>query len=94
MDISEINVEELLNKLKVLEEENKILEEENSKLKLIFENYNNSRKKYYENNKDIVKQRAKEGLKKITEENPEKIKQYRRTAYLNRKEKLKNIENN
>jgi len=94
MDLPEIIVEELLSKLKVLEEENKILAEENSKLKLIFENYNNSRKKYYENNKDIVKQRAKEGLKKITEENPEKIKQYRRTAYLNRKEKLKKIENN
>ena len=29
-------------------------------------------------------------LKKIAEENPEKIKEYRRNAYLKRKEKLKN----
>lgn len=39
--------EELLNKIK-------ILEEENEKLKKQLENYNNSRKSYYEKNKEIV----------------------------------------
>jgi hypothetical protein len=47
-------------------------------------------KNYYENNKEIVNEKAKQRLKKIAEENPEKIKEYRRTAYLKRKEKLKN----
>jgi len=31
-------------------------------------------------------------LQKLKEENPEKLKEYRRKAYLNRKEKLKNLE--
>ena len=31
-------------------------------------------------------------LQKLKEDNPEKLKEYRRTAYLNRKEKLKNLE--
>jgi hypothetical protein len=45
--------QELLNKIK-------ILEHENEKLKKQLENYNNSRKAYYENNKEIVNQKAKE----------------------------------
>jgi hypothetical protein len=47
-------------------------------------------KNYYENNKEIFNEKAKQRLKKIAEENPEKIKEYRRNAYLKRKEKLKN----
>jgi hypothetical protein len=47
-----------------------------------------SKKKYYENNKDAVKEKASQRLKKIAEENPEKIKEYRRNAYLKIKEKL------
>ena len=50
----------------------------------------NQHKNYYENNKEIVNEKAKQRLKKIAEENPEKIKEYRRNAYLKRKEKLKN----
>ena len=49
-----------------------------------------SRKKYYEEHKDVVNEKAKQRLKKMAEENPDKLKEYRRTAYLNRKEKLKN----
>jgi hypothetical protein len=70
-----------------LEAENKILKEENEKLKLLLDNYNNSRKTYYEKNKDIVKEKAKQGLKKLAEEKPEKIKEYARRAYLKQKEK-------
>ena len=47
-------------------------------------------KNYYENNKEIINEKAKQRLKKIAEENPEKIKEYRRNAYLKRKEKSKN----
>ena len=66
-----------------------LLKEENAKLKSQLENYNNSRKSYYEKNKEAVNEKAKERLKKIAEENPDKIKEYARRAYLKRKEKLK-----
>jgi cell division septum initiation protein DivIVA len=76
--------QELLNKIK-------LLEEENEKLKKQLENYNNSRKSYYEKNKKIVNQKAKERLKKLSEENPDKLKEINRKAYLKRKEKMKNV---
>jgi len=60
--------QELLNKIK-------LLEDENEKLKKQLENYNNSRKTYYEKNKEIVNQKAKDRLKKLSEENPEKLKE-------------------
>ena len=69
-----------------------MLKEENAKLKSQLENYNNSRKAYYEKKKEYVKAQAKEGLKKIAQENPDKIKEYARRAYLKRKEKLKQKE--
>ena len=67
--------QELLHKIK-------ILEEENEKLKKQLENFNNSRKSYYEKNKEIVNQKAKDRLKKLAEENPEKLKEINRKAYL------------
>ena len=66
-----------------------LLKEENTKLKSQLENYNNSRKSYYEKNKHVVNEKAKERLKKIAQENPDKIKEYARRAYLKKKEKLK-----
>jgi hypothetical protein len=74
--------------------ENALLKEENLKLKLQLENYNNSRKSYYEKNKEYVKAQAKEGLKKLAEENPDKLKEYRRKAYLKRKEKINELNEN
>jgi hypothetical protein len=68
------------------------LREENEKLKKQLENYNHSRKSYYEKNKDYVKEKAKEGLKKLAQENPDKLKEYRRNAYLKQKEKKKQKE--
>lgn len=65
------------------------LKEENAKLKSQLENYNNSRKSYYEKNKEIVNEKAKERLKKLAQENPDKLKEINRQAYLKRKEKLK-----
>jgi hypothetical protein len=65
-----------------------MLREENDKLKKQLENYNNSRKSYYEKNKDYVKEKAKEGLKKLAQENPEKLKEYAKRAY--QKQKAKN----
>ena len=51
---------------------------------------NNERhKKYYENNKDKVKQNAKQYIERLKEDNPEKLKEYRKRAYMNRKQKEK-----
>jgi hypothetical protein len=89
-----MNVEELLNKLKQVEEEKQNILIENDKLKQLLQNYNDSRKNYYEKNKEIIKAKAKQGLKKLADEKPEKLKEYRRNAYLKRKEKLMKLENN
>ena len=51
--------------------ENILLKEENEKLKKLLENYNNSRKIYYEKNKELVNEKAKERLKKLAQENPD-----------------------
>ncbi len=72
--------------------ENKSLKDENMLLKEKLEKYQNQHKKYYELNKEVVIEKAKERLKKITEDNPDKIKEYRKRAYLKRKENLKNGE--
>jgi len=72
--------------------ENISLKEENNKLKTLLENYNTSRKCYYEKNKEIVNEKAKQRLKKIAEEDPERLKEINRKAYLKRKEKLQKLE--
>ena len=74
------------------------LQKENEELKLkIFEleerlkKYTNgdNHKRYYEKNKDKIKEQGSNYLKKLKEENPEKLKEYRRTYYLKKKEKMK-----
>lgn len=72
--------------------ENISLKEENNKLKTLLENYNTSRKSYYEKNKETVNEKAKQRLKKIAEEDPERLKEINRKAYLKRKEKLQKLE--
>jgi hypothetical protein len=49
----------------------------------------NNHKRYYEKNKEKVKENGSIYLKKLKEENPEKIKEYSRRAYLKQKEKNK-----
>jgi cell division protein FtsB len=87
-----MDTEALTKTNEYLLEEVKRLQLENDKLKSQLENYNNSRKSYYEKNKEYVKEKAKESLKKLSEQNPDKIKEYRRTAYLKQKEKKKQQE--
>ena len=53
--------------------------------------YGNTHKRYYEKNKERVKEGGANYLKKLKEENPDKLKEYRRTAYLNKKNKLKDV---
>jgi hypothetical protein len=76
------------NNTQELTKENNLLKEENAKLKKLLENYTNSRKNYYEKNKEIVNEKAKERLKKIAHEDPDRLKEINRRAYLKRKEKL------
>jgi hypothetical protein len=85
----EILQENIFLKNKILD-----LEHKNIGLELKLKTYSHSQKNYYQKNKDIVMQKASENKKKIKETNPEKIKEYAKRAYLKRKEKLKNIENN
>jgi len=47
---------------------------------------NNERhKKYYEQNKEKVKEKAKNYLNRLKIDNPEKLKEYRHRAYVKRK---------
>lgn len=74
-----------------LQSENEKLKLEVEELKEKLQKYTNSEghKKYYEKNKEVVKEKAKNYLEKLKTENPEKLKEYRRRAYLKRKEKQK-----
>lgn len=75
----------LRREIEELKEKNKNLED---RLKAYT---NNSRhKKYYDNNSEIVKQRAKKYMEKIKETNPEKINQWNHNAYMKRKGKNNN----
>ena len=85
------------------------MNEENNKLKLEIEelkhrtneleeklkSYTNPtrNKKYYEKNSDVVKKKSKNYMEKIKETNPEKLKEWRHQAYLNRKAKLQQSDN-
>jgi FtsZ-binding cell division protein ZapB len=84
---------EEINKLKLEIEE---LKNRNNELEEKLKSYTNPirNKKYYEKNSDIVKEKAKNYMEKIKETNPEKLKEWRQRAYLNRKSKLKAKEDN
>jgi len=84
---------EEINKLKLEIEE---LKTKNNELQEKLKSYTNPtrNKKYYEKNSDIVKEKAKNYMEKIKETNPEKLKEWRHNAYLNRKAKLKTQQDN
>ena len=86
-------MEEELNKLKLEIEE---LKNKNNELEEKLKLYTNPtrNKKYYKKNSNIVKEKAKNYMEKIKETNPEKLKEWRHQAYLNRKAKLKAKEDN
>ena len=77
----EINILKL--EIQELKKKNIELEE---KLKLYTNPERN--KKYYEKNSNVVKEKAKTYMEKMKETNPEKLKEWRHNAYLNRKAKL------
>ena len=86
-------------KIKELEEELEKTKQENIILKEKLKNYTAPprSKTYYENHKDEIINKNKEYKKKtnyIYEVSPEKKKEYAKTAYLNKKEKLQKIKEN
>jgi len=82
---------ELKTKLEKEQNDKSVLEEKVKQLTEQLQKYTNGERhiRYYEKHKDEVKERAKIYNKKIQEENPEKVKEWRKTAYQNRKAKLK-----
>ena len=77
--------------------ENKILKDEVERLSKINKELEerisvftstHRQKKYYENHTEEVKVRTKQYADRVKETNPEKLKEWRHTAYLNRKAKL------
>jgi len=82
--MNNINIDEIII-------ENEQLKQENNELKDKLKSYTNTNrhKKYYEKNKDIVKEKGKKYLEELKEKNPNKLKEYRHNAYLKRKEKNK-----
>jgi hypothetical protein len=71
--------------------ENALLKQKINELEEKIKKYTNgnNHKNYYEKHKDTIKEKGLEYLKKMKEENPDKIKEYARRAYLKKKEKLK-----
>ena len=72
-----------------LREDVRVLEERVKELEDRLKKYTNSpaHKSYYEAQKEEVKAKGKVYLQKLKEENPEKLKEYRRKTYLNKKKK-------
>jgi hypothetical protein len=81
--------------LEFLRKENEALKQQNKELQERLSAYTNSdsHKRYYESHSTEVKEKAKVYLGKLKETNPEKLKEYRHTAYLNRKAKLQEQKN-
>ena len=83
---------DIVNKLMI---ENELLKKTNLELEEKLKTYTNTErhKKYYENNSEKVKEKAKSYMERMKIENPEKLKEWRHTAYMNRKAKLDKINN-
>jgi len=86
----------IYNNMDGLEQENVLLKHKIQELEERLKKYTNgdNHKRYYEKNKDKVKEIGANYLNKLKEENPEKLKEYRRTYYLKKKEKMKQDDQN
>jgi type III secretory pathway component EscR len=90
-DIQILQKDATINKIR---QENSVLTEIVENLRKQLEKYTNNErhKRYYEQNKDKVKENAKQYLNRLKVENPDKLKEYRHRAYLKRKEKTMKTE--
>jgi hypothetical protein len=80
-----------MEELDTLKTENAELKAKVAELEERIKKYSNgeNHKRYYEKNKEKIKAKGTENLKKLKETNPEKLSEYRRNYYLKRKERLK-----
>jgi len=76
-----------------LKKENDELKQKITELEERLKKYTNgdNHKRYYEKNKERVMEIGSNYLQKLKDENPEKLKEYRRTYYLKRKAKMNAI---
>jgi len=91
-ELYKTNIQKEFEQYKITQNEiNDKLIKENEELKEHLKKYTAPKayKKYYEKNKDNIVKKATDRLKKLADENPDKLKEYRRTAYLKQKEKIK-----
>jgi len=91
-----MDIAEVLNKLKLVEEENLKLQKELTETREHLKKYTapTRSKTYYINHKEDIKQKTKEYKEKTNYVvTPEKVKEKNRKAYLKRKEKLSLIVN-
>jgi hypothetical protein len=81
-----VNIE-MYNNLMI---ENELLKKKNIELEEKLRSYTNTErnKRYYEKNSEKVKEKAKNYMERMKTENPEKLKEWRHNAYMNRKNKL------
>jgi len=81
-----VNIE-MYNNLMI---ENELLKKKYIELEEKLRSYTNTErnKRYYEKNSEKVKEKAKNYMERMKTDNPEKLKEWRHTAYMNRKNKL------
>jgi hypothetical protein len=99
VDVKEFDVKEfdvILNENKFLKQINSDLLAKVEELTTRLHKYTNgeNHKRYYEKNKDKIKQSGALYLQKLKSENPEKIKEYSKRAYANKKKKINDAYNN
>jgi predicted MPP superfamily phosphohydrolase len=79
-----------MDEIEIIKKKNEELKKTNAELEERLKKYTNgdNHKRYYEKNKEKVKEIGTNYLQKLKEENPEKLKEYRKRAYQKRKEKI------
>lgn len=79
-----------MEEIDIIKKEVEELKKKNIELEERLKKYTNgdNHKRYYEKNKDKIKEQGTNYLKKLKEENPDKLKEYRRNYYLKKKETL------
>jgi hypothetical protein len=79
---------ENINSIDEVRAENIALKAELEVVKKQLQRYIDFRTSYYEKNKEVVNEKSKLRRKKIAEEDPDRLREMNRLAYLKRKERL------
>jgi Zn-dependent M32 family carboxypeptidase len=89
MDDTHMDISELLSEIQRLQKENEELKALAKK-----PTYGESQRKYYENNKQKIMDRGTKYIQRLQEENPEKLREYRRKAQQKWRNKQKDKQTN